>query len=109
MFSIGTRFNDRVTGKLSEFAPNAKIIHIDIDSASISRNIVVDIPIVGDAKLAIEEMIPLAKKYNTHEWLEKIYFRKLLKFYCRLWLKVPFYRKQLLIMKMRRLTLHMFF
>lgn len=72
MFSIGTRFNDRVTGKLSEFAPNAKIIHIDIDSASISRNIVVDIPIVGDAKLAIEEMIPLAKKYNTHQWLEKI-------------------------------------
>ncbi len=72
MFSIGTRFNDRVTGKLSEFAPNAKIIHIDIDSASISRNIVVDIPIVADAKSAIIEMIPFSKKYNTDKWLDEI-------------------------------------
>ena len=72
MFSIGTRFNDRITGKLSEFATNAKIIHIDIDSASISRNIVVDIPIVADAKSAINEMIPLAKKYNTEKWLNEI-------------------------------------
>ena len=53
LFSIGTRFNDRVTGRIAEFAPNAKIIHIDIDSASISRNIVVNIPIVADAKAAI--------------------------------------------------------
>ncbi len=47
--------------KLSEFAPTAKIIHIDIDSASISRDIVVDIPIVADAKSAIIEMIPFLK------------------------------------------------
>ena len=53
LFSIGTRFNDRITGKISEFAKNAKIIHIDIDSASISKNIVVDIPVVADAKLLI--------------------------------------------------------
>lgn len=72
MFSIGTRFNDRVTGNLSKFAPNAKIIHIDIDSASISRNIIVNVPIVADAKSAIKEMIPLAKKYNLDEWLNKI-------------------------------------
>lgn len=65
LFSIGTRFNDRVTGKISEFAPNAKIIHIDIDSASISRNIVVNIPIVADAKNAIKELIPLAEKLGT--------------------------------------------
>ena len=64
LFSIGTRFNDRVTGKLSEFAPNAKIIHIDIDSASISRNIIVKIPIVADAKSAIKKIIPLAKQYD---------------------------------------------
>lgn len=50
LFSIGVRFNDRITGKVSEFAPNAAIIHIDIDPASISRNIAVDIPIVADAK-----------------------------------------------------------
>lgn len=57
LFSIGTRFNDRITGKISEFAPKAKIIHIDIDTASISRNIQVDIPIVGDAKNAIESLL----------------------------------------------------
>ncbi len=47
LFSIGTRFNDRITGKIEEFAVNAKIIHIDVDAASISRNIDVDIPIVA--------------------------------------------------------------
>ena len=72
LFSIGTRFNDRVTGKISEFAPNAKIIHIDIDSASISRNIVVNIPIVADAKAAIKELIPLVKELDTKEWVQQI-------------------------------------
>ncbi len=72
LFSIGTRFNDRITGRLSEFAKNAKIIHVDIDSASIARNIIVDIPIVGDAKLAIEEMIPVAKSYDTSSWVDEI-------------------------------------
>lgn len=57
LFSIGTRFNDRITGMLVEFAPKAKIVHIDIDSASISKNVVVDIPIVADAKQAIEKML----------------------------------------------------
>lgn len=50
LFSIGTRFNDRITGKLHEFAPNAQIVHIDIDTASISRNIHVDVPIVAMLK-----------------------------------------------------------
>ena len=45
LFSIGTRFNDRITGDLNEFAPKAKIVHIDVDTASISRNVVVDVPI----------------------------------------------------------------
>ena len=45
LFSIGTRFNDRITGDLNEFAPKAKIIHVDIDAAAISRNVVVDVPI----------------------------------------------------------------
>lgn len=72
LFSIGTRFNDRITGKLSEFAQNAKIIHIDIDSSSISRNIKVDIPIVADAKMAIEAMLNEAKPCSINPWLEKI-------------------------------------
>ena len=50
LFSIGTRFNDRITGKLHSFAPNAQIVHIDIDTAAISKNVQVDIPIVADAK-----------------------------------------------------------
>lgn len=73
LLSIGTRFNDRITGKLSEFAKNAKIIHIDIDSASISRNIIVDIPIVADAKAAIEAMLPYAKRSDTDDWFRQVY------------------------------------
>lgn len=72
LFSIGTRFNDRITGKLSEFAPNAKIIHIDIDPASISKNVVVDIPIVADAKLAIEAMLDHVTPVKDSGWIEQV-------------------------------------
>ena len=72
LFSIGTRFNDRITGKLSEFAKNAKIIHIDIDPASISRNIVVDIPIVADAKIAIQKILEVAESQDTKAWVDQI-------------------------------------
>lgn len=72
LFSIGTRFNDRITGDVRNFAPNAKIVHIDIDTASISRNVKVDIPIVADAKMAIEKMLTLTDCYERKEWLDKI-------------------------------------
>ena len=72
LFSIGTRFNDRITGKIGEFAPNAAIIHIDIDPASISRNIAVDIPIVADAKSAISALLEKAQPGGTGKWLEEI-------------------------------------
>lgn len=72
LFSIGTRFNDRITGKTGHFATHATIIHIDIDSASISRNIAVDIPIVADAKTAISALLEKAKKLDIEEWLEQI-------------------------------------
>jgi len=72
MFSLGTRFNDRITGKISEFAQNAVIIHVDIDTASISRNINVDIPIVADAKSAILMMLENTKKMQIENWVEKI-------------------------------------
>jgi acetolactate synthase I/II/III large subunit len=62
MIAVGARFDDRVTGKLSEFAKHAKIIHIDIDPASISKLVPADFPIVGDVKNVINEMIPLAKE-----------------------------------------------
>jgi len=54
--AIGARFDDRITGKLSEFAPQAKVIHIDIDPAEISKNVGAHIPIVGDAKLVLPEL-----------------------------------------------------
>ena len=72
LFSIGTRFNDRITGKIEEFAPDAVIVHIDIDAASISRNIVVDIPIVADAKKAICALLKKAEPLQLDGWREKI-------------------------------------
>ncbi len=68
MISIGTRFNDRITGKLSTFAQNCKIVHIDVDAASISKNIKVDIPIVADAKLAIEALLEYIEPHDLGEW-----------------------------------------
>ena len=73
LFSIGTRFNDRITGKLHAFAPNAQIIHIDIDTASISRNIQVHVPIVADALDAVTKMNDYVEKCDTEEWLEQIH------------------------------------
>ncbi len=81
LIAIGARFDDRVTGKLSEFAPHAKVIHIDIDSAEIGKNKAVDIPIVGDAKLIMEELLPEVEKQvsknrefllSREKWLMKV-------------------------------------
>ena len=73
LFSIGTRFNDRITGKLHAFAPKATIVHIDIDTSSISRNIQVDIPIVADAKEAIEKLLEYVEPMEKKEsWVEQI-------------------------------------
>ncbi len=72
LFSIGTRFNDRITGDLNEFAPHAKIVHIDVDTASISRNVVVDVPVVSDAKTALEKLIEWAEPKKTEKWLAQI-------------------------------------
>lgn len=72
LFSIGTRFNDRITGDLNEFAPKAKIVHIDVDTASISRNVVVDVPVVSDAKLALEKLLEWSETKNTDGWQEQI-------------------------------------
>ena len=62
IIAIGARFDDRVTGKLAEFCPYAKIIHIDIDPASIAKNVKVDIPIVGEVKPVLEAMIDVLKE-----------------------------------------------
>lgn len=72
LIAIGARFDDRVTGKLETFAPNAKIIHIDIDPAAISKNVIVDIPIVGDARRVLVELNKLVRKADTESWLKRI-------------------------------------
>ena len=72
LFSVGTRFNDRITGKLHAFASKAQIVHIDIDTASISRNIQVHIPIVADANAALIKMEELVGLCHTDKWIEKI-------------------------------------
>ena len=72
LFSIGTRFNDRITGKLHAFAPKAQIVHIDIDTGSISRNVHVDIPIVADALEATEKILEYVEEHDTKEWLSQI-------------------------------------
>ena len=73
IIAIGARFDDRVTGKLDAFAPHAKIIHIDIDPASISKNVKVDVPIVGDAKNIIGQLLEEIKKTpDTADWLKTI-------------------------------------
>ena len=69
---IGARFDDRVTGKLEDFSPNSKKIHIDIDPSSLNKNVRVDLPIVGDVKKVLQQLIPLVERADTEEWLQQI-------------------------------------
>ncbi len=65
VIAVGTRFDDRATGKVDEFAPHAKIIHVDIDPTSISKNIRVDIPIVGDARNVLKRMVQIVDEERS--------------------------------------------
>jgi acetolactate synthase-1/2/3 large subunit len=71
LIAVGARFDDRVTGKLDAFAPHAKIIHIDIDPTSISKNVRVDVPIVADCKNALTKLIAYLKAEGNINWQEK--------------------------------------
>lgn len=72
LVAIGARFDDRVTGNVDMFAKNAKKIHIDIDPSAISKNVPVDIPIVGDVKRVLKHLNELVKPLDTKEWLKTI-------------------------------------
>jgi len=72
LIAIGARFDDRITGKIDEFASKAQIIHIDIDPTSISKNIKVHIPVVGDAKNILTELIKHVSHVERQEWFERI-------------------------------------
>jgi acetolactate synthase-1/2/3 large subunit len=73
LVGIGVRFDDRVTGKLDTFAPHARIVHIDIDPAEIGKNKKVDIPIVGDVKSVLQDMLgKIQKKKAYDKWLSRV-------------------------------------
>ncbi|WP_313892690.1 acetolactate synthase large subunit [Psychrobacillus sp.] len=74
LINVGARFDDRLTGNLAYFAPNAKVIHIDIDPAEIGKNVPTEIPIVADAKEALSALLEQdAPAGNTEEWKENLY------------------------------------
>ena len=75
LIAIGMRFDDRVTGKLSEYAKQAKIIHIEIDKSEINKNVAVDVEILADAKEALTKLLPLVGDNKHERWLQS--FRKL--------------------------------
>ena len=73
LINIGARFDDRLTGNLKHFAPNAKVAHIDIDPAEIGKNVATQIPIVADAKEALSELNKQKIKSPDHsEWLSTL-------------------------------------
>jgi len=72
ILSVGTRFDDRVTGKLSTFARKAKIVHIDIDPAEIGKSVGVEVPVVGNAKQVLAALIKACKKVKHPKWREQV-------------------------------------
>ncbi|HUG16188.1 MAG TPA: biosynthetic-type acetolactate synthase large subunit [Thermomicrobiales bacterium] len=82
IIGVGMRFDDRVTGRLSEFAPNARIVHIDIDPAEIGKNVPTVVPVVGDAKLSLAGLALELEETRHDDWLDEI----------AEWRRVPPYR-----------------
>src|SRR5688500_1422129 len=72
LIAVGARFDDRVTGNLATFAPRAKIIHIDIDPSSISKNVDVDVAVIGDARLSLELIYPDIEHRDRRAWFTQI-------------------------------------
>jgi acetolactate synthase-1/2/3 large subunit len=71
LIAIGMRFDDRVTGKLTTYAKQAKIIHFEIDPAEVNKNVKADIPVLGDAKESLKQLLPLLEEKTYPEWLQK--------------------------------------
>ena len=72
LIALGMRFDDRVTSKVSLFAPKAKVIHVDIDPAELGKNVRPTVPIVGDVKHVLKQLLPLVEKADRREWLSHI-------------------------------------
>ncbi len=69
LIAVGMRFDDRVTGDVNRYARQAKIIHIEIDQAEVNKNIAADVPVIGDAREVLEDLLPLVNENNHEEWI----------------------------------------
>jgi acetolactate synthase-1/2/3 large subunit len=72
IIAVGARFDDRATGRVSKFAPKAKVVHVDIDPTVISKNVLVDVPVIGDAREVLQEMLKLAEPLPIDSWCEEL-------------------------------------
>ena len=72
LISLGMRFDDRVTGRISDFSPNSKVIHIDIDPSEIGKNVKTNVGIIGDVKKVLRVLLPLLKGQSRPNWVERI-------------------------------------
>jgi acetolactate synthase-1/2/3 large subunit len=72
LLAFGMRFDDRVTGKLNTYAPGARKIHIEIDPSEVHKNVRVDVPLVGDLRAVLTDLIPMVDEYDHDAWLEQI-------------------------------------
>ncbi len=72
LISLGMRFDDRVTGRLKDFAPQAKIVHVDIDPSEMSKNVKADAPVVGDLKRVLQQLVPLVDPAVHLDWLRRV-------------------------------------
>ncbi len=72
LIALGARFDDRVTGKIAQFAPQAKVVHVDIDPAEIGKNVLVNVPIVGDVKQVLSRINNAISPKKDHTWLDRV-------------------------------------
>jgi acetolactate synthase-1/2/3 large subunit len=72
ILAFGMRFDDRVTGNLKTYAPRAKKIHVEIDPSEVHKNVAADVPLVGDLKMILTDLIPMVDEYDHDEWLKQI-------------------------------------
>ena len=72
LVSLGMRFDDRVTGRLSDFAPNARVVHVDVDPSEFHKNVKATVPVLGDIRRVLKQMLPLVERTTHVDWLQYI-------------------------------------